>query len=142
MKLRQTRLNTSTASVPSRLEGEDVCADAKTCIEAVTGGAFAANPARSNVAAQASPAVADSPQPKRIAALRSGAVAGRISAAALAAAHRVSRFHAEAWAARTVPPKHAEPGAGRASSVSSHGRPDAMCLLDEAVSLPSTLAAV
>lgn len=89
MKLRQTRQNTSTAPVPPSPAG-DV-------------------PARSAVAARAGQAVPDRPQPKRTATLRSGPVAGRISAATLAAAHRVSLFHAEARSARSVPPVAAEP---------------------------------
>ncbi len=116
MKPRQTHLDTGTAVEPSIGACDDVFANRKTHTDAVVGSPIDADRAKSVVDKRAVPAALCDPKTNGIDAfLRTGAAAGRISAATLAAARRVSSFHADARAACAVQPMRAGLGVDRGS---------------------------
>ncbi|MEO8123693.1 MAG: hypothetical protein ABI633_06555 [Burkholderiales bacterium] len=114
MNQSQTRLDTRAADASSLALCADVFAVRKTHTGNVISIPVDAEQAKQAFDTHTDQAALWNPQPKPSDVLRTGAEAGRISAATLAAAHTIARFHANARAARTVQPLDAELGVGRA----------------------------
>lgn len=146
MEIHLRRLDPGTAVAPSPVSCDNMFPArflaCKPHSEAAVGGGIDADQAQDKnaVDAHVDQAVRCSPQPTGIEGRRTGVVTQRLSAATLAAAHRVTLFRAEARAARAAQPMHVEPDAGRASSLASDGRTCAMLLLPKAIWLPAETA--
>lgn len=108
MNLRQTRYDPVAAVVTTLAACNDEFAARKTPTRVVICSPVEAGQPESAVDMHTDQAFRRNPQPAPGDALQAGAAAGRISVAALAAAHKVARYHADASLHHAAPERAAE----------------------------------
>ncbi len=113
MKPDQTRLDTAVAAVAVLTGCDDMLAGRKPDIGVAIAGPSDADPAKAASGMRAYQGLRGNAQHAPSDALRTGAAAGRISVATLAAAREIAQFHAVSRGARAASSMQAEPRADR-----------------------------